>query len=197
MSRSLDLIIPERLRQRHWDGYRRVMETGKSRHGQCPSLSPTAKSILARCLIIREQNGESRWRNGEGHVVERLMPAVAMAHTFDATAGGSAVVMARMSLLGNCDTPRKLADLDRLGDLEICHVLPAEIGLEKNEAPSLGLEKSRGRSKVSKAIRGGRRPWFPSGWIRLENCRLRALERRAFPLVRTDGAACRTAATIR
>src|SRR6516225_4695877 len=39
-----------------------------------------------------------------------------------ATAGGSAVVMARMSLLGNCDTPRKLADLDRLGDLEICHV---------------------------------------------------------------------------
>src|SRR5215813_11192171 len=39
-----------------------------------------------------------------------------------ATAGGSAVVIARMSLLGNCDTPRKLADLDRLGDLEICHV---------------------------------------------------------------------------
>src|SRR5262249_3434731 len=39
-----------------------------------------------------------------------------------ATAGGSAVVMARTSLLGNCDTPRKLADLDRLDDLEICHV---------------------------------------------------------------------------
>src|SRR5258706_16363362 len=38
-----------------------------------------------------------------------------------ATVGGSAVVMARMSLLGNCDTPRKLADLDRLGDLEICY----------------------------------------------------------------------------
>src|SRR5262249_58949082 len=39
-----------------------------------------------------------------------------------ATADGSAVVMARMSLLGNCDTPRKFADLDRLGDLEICYV---------------------------------------------------------------------------
>src|SRR5262252_9868312 len=39
-----------------------------------------------------------------------------------AAAGGSAVVMARMSLMGNCDTPRKLADLDRLGDLEICYV---------------------------------------------------------------------------
>src|SRR5215468_241878 len=39
-----------------------------------------------------------------------------------ATAGGSAVVIARMSLLGNCDTPRKLADLNRLDDLEICDV---------------------------------------------------------------------------
>ena len=27
---SLDLIIPERLRTRHWDGYHRVMETGTS-----------------------------------------------------------------------------------------------------------------------------------------------------------------------
>ena len=34
ISRSLDFIIPERLRQRHWDGYRRVMETGKSRYGE-------------------------------------------------------------------------------------------------------------------------------------------------------------------
>src|SRR5262249_778044 len=39
-----------------------------------------------------------------------------------ATAGGSAVIMTGVSLLGNCDTPRKLADLDRLGDLEICHI---------------------------------------------------------------------------
>src|SRR5574338_551075 len=30
---SLDLIIPERLRQRHWDGYRETMKTGKSRYG--------------------------------------------------------------------------------------------------------------------------------------------------------------------
>jgi PAS domain S-box-containing protein len=31
--RSLDLIIPERLRERHWDGYRRVIESGTSRYG--------------------------------------------------------------------------------------------------------------------------------------------------------------------
>ena len=29
IGRSLDLIIPDRLRQRHWDGCRRVMETAK------------------------------------------------------------------------------------------------------------------------------------------------------------------------
>lgn len=40
--RSLDLIIPERLRQRHWDGYRRVMQTGQSRYGESDLLSVPA-----------------------------------------------------------------------------------------------------------------------------------------------------------
>jgi PAS domain S-box-containing protein len=42
MARSLDLIIPEQLLERHWDGYRRVMETGKSRYGQGDVLSVPA-----------------------------------------------------------------------------------------------------------------------------------------------------------
>lgn len=33
LGQSLDLIIPERLRSRHWEGYRRVMETGVTRYG--------------------------------------------------------------------------------------------------------------------------------------------------------------------
>jgi PAS domain S-box-containing protein len=33
IGRSLDLIIPERLRARHWSGYRHFMETGRSRYG--------------------------------------------------------------------------------------------------------------------------------------------------------------------
>jgi PAS domain S-box-containing protein len=33
VGRSLDLIIPERLRDRHWTGYRRVMETGHTDYG--------------------------------------------------------------------------------------------------------------------------------------------------------------------
>jgi PAS domain S-box-containing protein len=33
IGKSMDLIIPERLRGRHWDGYRKVMATGTSRYG--------------------------------------------------------------------------------------------------------------------------------------------------------------------
>ena len=33
-SGSLDLIIPERFRTRHWDGYRQVMATGVTGYGQ-------------------------------------------------------------------------------------------------------------------------------------------------------------------
>jgi len=33
LGRSLDLIIPERLRARHWSGYRAFMQTGRSRYG--------------------------------------------------------------------------------------------------------------------------------------------------------------------
>lgn len=32
VGRSLDLIIPERLRARHWQGYRETMATGRSRY---------------------------------------------------------------------------------------------------------------------------------------------------------------------
>ena len=50
-----------------------------------PELIAYAKVNLG--IIIGEQNGENRWRNGEGHVVERLTPTVAMAHTFDGDGG--------------------------------------------------------------------------------------------------------------
>ena len=30
---SLDIIIPERMRQRHWDGYHKTMETGHTKYG--------------------------------------------------------------------------------------------------------------------------------------------------------------------
>jgi PAS domain S-box-containing protein len=42
VGRSLDLIIPERLRGRHWDGFQRVMATGDSRYGEADLLSVPA-----------------------------------------------------------------------------------------------------------------------------------------------------------
>ena len=33
LGRSLELIIPERFRARHWDGYRQVMRTGQTKYG--------------------------------------------------------------------------------------------------------------------------------------------------------------------
>lgn len=33
IGQSLDLIIPEKLRGRHWEGYHRVMATGETRYG--------------------------------------------------------------------------------------------------------------------------------------------------------------------
>jgi PAS domain S-box-containing protein len=34
VGRNLDLIIPERLRARHWEGYRHVVETGVTRYAE-------------------------------------------------------------------------------------------------------------------------------------------------------------------
>jgi PAS domain S-box-containing protein len=33
IGQSLDLIIPETLRRRHWDGYQKTMRTGETRYG--------------------------------------------------------------------------------------------------------------------------------------------------------------------
>jgi PAS domain S-box-containing protein len=33
LGRSLDLITPERLRQRHWEGYHKSMDTGTTKYG--------------------------------------------------------------------------------------------------------------------------------------------------------------------
>src|SRR5215469_15670306 len=42
LGQSLDLIIPERLRQRHWEGFANVVRSGKSRYGESDLLSVPA-----------------------------------------------------------------------------------------------------------------------------------------------------------
>lgn len=42
MGQSLDIIIPERLRARHWAGFQKVMKSGQSRYGAGDLLSVPA-----------------------------------------------------------------------------------------------------------------------------------------------------------
>jgi PAS domain S-box-containing protein len=42
LGQSLDIIIPEALRKRHWDGYARTMQTGVTRYGAGDVLSVPA-----------------------------------------------------------------------------------------------------------------------------------------------------------
>jgi PAS domain S-box-containing protein len=64
LGQSLDIIIPERLRQRHWDGYNRVMQTGRSRYGEDEVLAVPAMrkdggpvSIEFTVIMLRDPRG--------------------------------------------------------------------------------------------------------------------------------------------
>jgi PAS domain S-box-containing protein len=64
VGRSLDLIVPERLRQRHWEGYRRVMETGETRYGTGLLAVPAVRkdgerlSIEFTVALLHSADGE-------------------------------------------------------------------------------------------------------------------------------------------
>ena len=65
MGRSLDLIIPERQRQRHWDGYVKTMETGITRYGasllKVPALHKDGRTLSISFTV-------SLLRGGDGQV---------------------------------------------------------------------------------------------------------------------------------
>jgi PAS domain S-box-containing protein len=64
LGQSLDLIIPEKLRARHWQGYRHVMATGHSRYSEGDLLSVPALtkdkrriSVEFTIAILRDDQG--------------------------------------------------------------------------------------------------------------------------------------------
>ncbi|HXW30573.1 MAG TPA: PAS domain S-box protein [Xanthobacteraceae bacterium] len=62
---SLDLIIPERLRKRHWEGYERVMASGETRYGAgdllaVPAVAKGGRQISVEFTIILLQDNERR-----------------------------------------------------------------------------------------------------------------------------------------
>ncbi len=60
---SLDLIIPENLRGRHWEGYHKVMASGETRYGtellSAPGIRKdgTRLSLEFSMVIVRSQDG--------------------------------------------------------------------------------------------------------------------------------------------
>jgi PAS domain S-box-containing protein len=62
LGRSLDIIIPERLRQRHWDGYSHVMKGRESRYGHgdvlaVPGIAKGGHKISIEFTIIPLRTG--------------------------------------------------------------------------------------------------------------------------------------------
>ena len=60
---SMDIIIPERLRGRHWDGYHRTMATGTSRYGRgellaVPAVRKDGSTISIEFTIQMLADGE-------------------------------------------------------------------------------------------------------------------------------------------
>ncbi len=64
IGQSLDLIVPQRQRQRHWDGYYKTMATGETRYGddvlRVPAIHKDDKplSIAFTVALLHAPDGE-------------------------------------------------------------------------------------------------------------------------------------------
>jgi PAS domain S-box-containing protein len=64
LGQSLDLIIPERYRQRHWDGYHQTMASGITKYGTkmlaVPALHQGGSQLNTEFSIVMLKDGEGR-----------------------------------------------------------------------------------------------------------------------------------------
>jgi PAS domain S-box-containing protein len=64
LGQSLDIIIPQRQQQRHWDGYNKTMETGQTRYGNDVLRVPAVHkdghtlSIAFTVALLHSQDGK-------------------------------------------------------------------------------------------------------------------------------------------
>jgi len=56
LGQTLDLIVPEKLREKHWEGYRQVMQTGITKYGSellaVPALNKDDNRISVEFTIV-------------------------------------------------------------------------------------------------------------------------------------------------
>lgn len=64
LGQSLDLIIPERQRQRHWDGYHKTMATGHTRYGndvlRVPALHKEGRPLSIAFTVAMLQSSQKK-----------------------------------------------------------------------------------------------------------------------------------------
>ena len=64
LGKSLDLIIPERQRQRHWDGYDKTMETAVTRYGtsllKVPALHKEGRNLSIAFTVSLLQSPDGK-----------------------------------------------------------------------------------------------------------------------------------------
>ena len=64
LGQSLDLIVPERQRPRHWEGWEKVMASGVTKYGRDPLAVPAMRkdgsriSIEFNVVLVRNDSGE-------------------------------------------------------------------------------------------------------------------------------------------
>ena len=65
LGRPLDLIIPERLRERHWSGYNRVMKSGETRYGSAvlrvPALHKDGRALSIAFTVALMGAPDGSW----------------------------------------------------------------------------------------------------------------------------------------
>lgn len=65
VGQSLDIIVPENLRRRHWDGYEKTMRTGETRYGAgvllaVPAIRKDGSRISIEFTIVPFQDESGR-----------------------------------------------------------------------------------------------------------------------------------------
>lgn len=65
---SLDVIIPERLRQRHWDGFRAAMARGSTKYGEddllaVPAIAADGRTVSIEFSVVLLVDGDGAVRH--------------------------------------------------------------------------------------------------------------------------------------
>ena len=64
LGQTLDLIVPENMRERHWEGYRKVMDTGVTKYGSdvlsVPALNKddSRMSVEFTIVLLKNESGK-------------------------------------------------------------------------------------------------------------------------------------------